>query len=626
MCGIAGFWGQGQQDDLEHMIDALSHRGPDGEGRWISANAPLFIGHRRLAIIDLEGGHQPMSTPQEDLIVTFNGEIYNHVELRRELEGRGHIFRSDHSDTEVLLFAYREWGESMVDHLNGMWAFALVDVRRNLLFLSRDRFGEKPLYYTHQPGLFAFASELSSLTQHGSIAARVSDRALQKLFAYGYIPSPLSIYGGINKLPAGSSLVFSPNSQDLVVSKYWDFIIEPFEAVPSNPELEWGEELVRLLRLSVKRRLMSDVDLGVFLSGGIDSSVIAALAAAESSNGVSTFTIGFEQPSFDESTYADLVSRFIGSEHHMEVLSLDQRIQSIPEIIAGLDEPMGDSSLIPTWLLSKMARAKVKVVLGGDGGDELFAGYDPFAALAKARLYSRLVPGPVHQGISALAGLLPVSHSYMSLDFKLKRTLTALRHPMRFWPAIWMAPISPGELNRLFGTSLSLEDVYSEAVEAWEGCQQENSVDRLSQFFVKLYLQDDILVKTDRASMMHGLEVRAPFLDVELVDFVRRIPWRYKYRRGNRKYLLKKAVHGLVPDSIINRSKKGFGVPIGRWFYEGKLDTDPDAGPAALDRGFTSQAVNSHLAGKSDNRLFLWNHWLLTHMDLQERTRTGSGR
>ena len=624
MCGIAGFWGKGQQDDLERMIDALSHRGPDGDGRWISSDAALFIGHRRLAIIDLEGGYQPMSTRDEDLIVTFNGEIYNHIELRRELEHRGHEFRSHHSDTEVLLHAYREWGDSMVDHLNGMWAFALVDVPRRRLLLSRDRFGEKPLFYTHQRGLFAFASELSSLRQHRSIGARLSDRGLQKLFAYGYVPAPLSIFEGINKLPAGCSLVFSLPTEEVVVSKYWDFIVEPFEKVPSHPEVEWGEELVRLLQLSVKRRLMADVDLGVFLSGGIDSSVIASLAAAESTAPVSTFTIGFDDRSFDESSYADLVSRFIGSKHHVEVLSLDKRIQVIPDIIAGLDEPIGDSSLIPTWLLSKMARAEVKVVLGGDGGDELFAGYDPFEALARARLYSKVVPRPVHQGISALAGLLPVSHRYMSIDFKVKRTLGALGHPMRLWPALWMAPVSPEGLYELFGTRLSMEDLYSEAVEAWEGCQQESPVDRLSQFFVKLYLQDDILVKTDRASMMHGLEVRAPFLDVELVDFVRRIPWQYKYRRGHRKYLLNKAVRGLVPDSIISRRKKGFGVPIGRWFQEGKLGIEPEAGPPALDRGFVARAVNAHLEGRADNRLFLWNHWVLTHMDLQERSRTGS--
>jgi asparagine synthase (glutamine-hydrolysing) len=221
---------------------------------------------------------------------------------------------------------------------------------------------------------------------------------------------------------------------------------------------------------------MADVDLGVFLSGGIDSSVIASLAAAESPAPVSTFTIGFDDRSFDESSYADLVSRFIGSKHHMEVLSLDNRVQVIPDIIAGLDEPIGDSSLIPTWFLSKMARTEVKVVLGGDGGDELFAGYDPFEALARARFYSKVVPRPVHQGISALAGLLPVSHRYMSMDFKVKRSLGALGHPTRLWPALWMAPVSPEGLNELFGTSLSLEDLYSEAVEAWEECQQESPV------------------------------------------------------------------------------------------------------------------------------------------------------
>lgn len=619
MCGIAGFYGIGDRNDLTRMIDKLAHRGPDGEGIWASTDQPAFLGHRRLAIIDIAGGNQPMATPDEDVVVTFNGEIYNHVELRRELENRGHRFQTDHSDTEVLLYAYREWGERMVNRLNGMWAFAIFDKRRNVLFLSRDRFGEKPLYYTHRRDLFAFASELNALTRHSAITHEISERSLQKFFAYGYIPAPLSLYTGIRKLPAGSSLVFSVARQELTITSYWDYELEPFNQIPKSPEQEWGDELVLLLRRAVRSRLMSDVELGIFLSGGIDSSVIAALAAQESPERILTFSIGFEEVSFDESRYARQVAKAIGAIHHEEILSLDQSVGLLPDIVGGLDEPMGDSSLLPTWLVSRMARKRVKVVLGGDGGDELFAGYDPFAALAKADLYRKLIPKPVHRAISLLATRIPVSHRYMSFDFRLKRLLGGLSHPPSLWSPVWMAPVAPDELSQLFGTQLDIEDVYSEAIEIWDRSPQTNLVDKVSQFFVNLYLPDDILTKTDRASMMHGLEVRAPFLDVDVANFVRRIPWNYKLRRGDRKYLLKQAVRGLVPDSIVRRTKQGFGVPVGRWFFDKQLQIDINACPPQIRPAFAAQREASHLAGLADHRLFLWNYWLLTNMPLSER-------
>ncbi|MCP4666956.1 MAG: asparagine synthase (glutamine-hydrolyzing), partial [Deltaproteobacteria bacterium] len=420
MCGICGFVGNGNIQDLRRMNTALAHRGPDDEGLWHDTHRGVFLGHRRLSIIDLEHGAQPMWSGDGAIGVISNGEIYNHGALRDELEKKGHAFHTDHSDTEVLIYGYREWGEDLPHKLNGMWAFALYDKGKNRLFISRDRFGKKPLYYSLQNGAFAFASELRALVRHQSISANISKRSLKKYFAYGYIPAPLSLYEGIYKLPGGCNLFLDISRLDYSIRKYWDFVLDPFERIPKNPEEEWGETVRALLSQAVKRRLMSDVPLGVFLSGGMDSSSVAACAAAlVGSERIKTFSIGFEESSFDESHHADRVASLIGAQHRLTYLSLERAKTLLPEIAKRLDEPMGDSSLLPTYLLCRETRKHVTVALGGDGADELFAGYDPFRALRRASFYDRVIPGPVHEGIRMLAARLPVSHRHMSFDFRL---------------------------------------------------------------------------------------------------------------------------------------------------------------------------------------------------------------
>jgi asparagine synthase (glutamine-hydrolysing) len=603
------------------MNAALAHRGPDDEGAWVDESNHVFLGHRRLSIVDIGGGQQPMWTDDGQLGVIFNGEIYNHLELREELTARGCTFRSDHSDTEVLLHGYRSWGPDFTNRLNGMWAFVLYDRREGRLFCSRDRFGKKPFFYTLRNGTFLFASELSAIMRHPAAAASVSHRSLQKYFAYGYIPAPNTLYEGIHKLPGGHSLCFDIESQRIDVKKYWDFVIEPFESVPPNAEREWGERLVELLSAAVKRRLMGDVPLGFFLSGGIDSSSIVALATRHIDRSrIHTFSIGFEEASFDESRYSAEMAQHLGTQHHLDVLSLQKAAALLPEIVAKLDEPMGDSSLLPMYLLCKHTREKVTVALGGDGADELFAGYDPFRALRAAELYGRFVPRPLHSAVKLLMGRLPVSHANMSFDFKIKRTLRGLSHPSRLWCPIWMGPLDPRELAVLFDEPLDVEDVYSEAIEQWDACRQANLVDKVLQFYTKLYLQDDILVKVDRASMMNSLEARAPYLDIEVVDFVRRIPSHFKYRGGVTKYLLKKALESVLPHSVLYRAKKGFGIPIGSWLEQGLLPIDPGA-LAGLDERFVKARLDAHRKGQRDDRAFLWNFWLYqtyaaSHADL----------
>lgn len=614
MCGISGFIGRGTTEDLQRMTSALAHRGPDDVGYWSDADHGVHLGHRRLSILDLAGGHQPMLDAEGDHAIVFNGEIYNFAELRAELVAKGHRFLTDHSDTEVLLRGYREWGSALPARLNGMWAFVIYDRSARKFFASRDRFGKKPFYYTVQGGAFVFASELSALRQHPAVCSGIAQRSLQKYFGYGYIPAPLTILENVYKLPGGHSLTVEIDSLTPRIARYWEFVLEPFEQIPSDPEAEWGEQIRALLDAAVKRRLVADVPVGVFLSGGIDSSAVTAFAARHvPADRLKTFSIGFEESSFDESAHARRVAELFGTHHYCDVLSMDKVHALLPEIVRQLDEPMGDSSLLPTYLLSRFTRQHVTVALGGDAGDELFAGYDPFHALHKAALYQKLVPRPVHHAICLLAARLPVSHRNMSFDFKLKRTLRGLSHPPRLWLPVWMSSLGKEEMSQLFDAPVDLEDVFSEAITVWDNCAQPETINRTLQFYTQLYLQDDILTKVDRATMMHGLEARAPFLDIDLVNFVRRIPANWKYRHGQTKYILKKALEPLLPADILYRKKKGFGVPIGAWFQSGALTPDTSTVLPSLNSLFLSRALSDHRSGRADQRAFLWNYWLYQH-------------
>lgn len=613
MCGICGFAGAGTDRDLAAMAARLARRGPDGEGTFADAERRVFLGHRRLSIIDLEGGAQPMATRDGRLCVTYNGEIYNHLELRRELEAHGHVFATDHSDTEVLLHGYREWGETLPERLNGMWAFALLDKDKNRLFLSRDRFGKKPLFYARQNGAFAFASELTSLAAHGAVRREVSRASLVKYYAYGFIPAPNSLYENVFKLPGGYNLTVELADLSFRVRRYWSFCIEPSDAVPRNPEEEWGGRLREILEGAVKRRLMSDAPLGVFLSGGIDSTSVTAYAAKHQS-GIETFSIGFDQASFDETAYARLASERYGTRHFESRLTMASMLDILPEMAGRLDEPMGDPSLVPTYLLCRETRKRVTVALGGDGADELFAGYDPFRALRAAEAYSAICPKPVHAAVRLLAARLPVAHSYMHRSFKANRFLRGMGRERKYWNPVWLGPLEPAELAELFQGPVDLDEVYAEAVAVYEECPSKDMVDKTLEFYTRLYLQDQILVKADRAGMMHSLEVRAPYLDVEMAEFARRIPHAYKFRNGRTKYILKKALEPVLPREIIHRPKKGFGMPIGQWLADGALAPGKAQAFEKVDEAFVTAKLAAHREGRSDERLFLWNLWLLRQM------------
>jgi asparagine synthase (glutamine-hydrolysing) len=591
----------------------MVHRGPDGSGAYIDRSQGVFLAHRRLAILDIEGGAQPMWNEDGQVGVIFNGEIYNHLDLRKALIAKGHHFQSDHSDTEVLVHGYEEWGADLPIRLNGMFAFAIYDRPRRRVFISRDRFGKKPLYYVVSPGFFGFASELKALLKHPHVDTSLNERSLHKYFAYGFIPAPHVLYRNAAKLPGGHSMTYDITSGRLTLAPYWQFSIEPVQHIPADAERVWGEELRALLSQAVQRRLISDVPLGIFLSGGIDSSAVLAFAITHMPpQQTKTFSIGFREASYDESAYAQRAATFFGSDHYHEFLSLDKACELIPGVLSHLDEPMGDSSILPTYLLSRFARQHVTVALGGDGGDELFAGYDPFKALRVAQWYQRLVPNVLHSKLRSLAELLPVSERNMSLDFKIKRILRGVSYPASAWNPAWLGALEPADLRDLFHQPVRYEEVFEDAMVAWNTSPAENLIDKTLEFYTRFYLQDDILTKIDRASMMVSLEVRTPFLDNDVVAFAHRLPHQYKYRHGQTKYLLKKALEDVVPKDIIYRKKKGFGVPLAQWLKDWQEPHNALHVPP-LDADWVQQKWQEHRTGKADHRLFLWCWLVLQH-------------
>ncbi|MEM7124035.1 MAG: asparagine synthase (glutamine-hydrolyzing) [Pseudomonadota bacterium] len=604
MCGITGFFGDGDQNDLTTMTVALAHRGPDADGYFVDTQNRIYLGHRRLTIIDAAGGQQPMSDMSGDVIVTFNGEIYNHIALRRELESLGHRFKSSHSDTEVLVNGWRAWGTGLPERLNGMFAFAIYDRRDRILFLARDRFGEKPLFYGDKGGTFAFASELSAVAAHPRFGRDIDRLALKKYFAYGFLPGATALYRHCHKLPAGHWLRVDLESRRVDSEAYWTFRLDADPALATRTESSLAEELRSHLETAVQRRLMSDVPLGLFLSGGVDSSAVLAMAAAgQSTEPIQTFTIGFDEPTYDESTFARQAADAFSTNHHQQTLDLDACQRLLPEITSRLDEPIGDPSLVPTYLLSGFTREHVKVALSGDGADELFAGYDTFTGLRLARIVDAVVPHKARSAIRRLADLLPRSDSNLSADFKIRRALGGLTYERPLWNPRWLGPLSPEDITELFNEPVDIETLFEEAVAVWNDNPMANLTDQTLAFYTRLYLTDDILVKTDRASMMHGLECRAPFLDPDLVDFICRLPTRFKYQRGERKWLLKQALSGLVPESLLQRKKKGFGIPLTTWLRGLPSVEQVDVG---ADLDVVRRFERAHHEGHADHRLFLW--------------------
>ncbi len=608
MCGIAGIIGPGSKENLTSMSIELIHRGPDDHGVYIDEKNSIYFAHRRLSIVDLAGGAQPMQDQEGKIIVIFNGEIYNFLELKKELINRGHNFNSSHSDTEVLIHGYKEWGEDLPTHLNGMFAFAIYDKGNGKVFMARDRFGEKPLYYYYCNGNFAFSSELSSLSKYNKIDICLDDLALQKYFAYGYIPAPLTIYKNCYKLKPGYSAIFDIKNKKFITKSYWNFSIDPDYTL--NNEKALIEELDYRLKNAINLRLRSDVPLGIFLSGGIDSSALLAYSVELlGKDSIDTFTIGFDDNSFDESGYAKQIADFFGVKNHHKILNFEKMKELCPSILNRLDEPIADPSVLPTFFLSEFARQHVTVALGGDGGDELFAGYDPFNALKIAQLYSALIPQIIHKKIRSLAEFLPLSQKNMSFEFKVKRALMGLSYEQKLWNPTWLAPTNEEQLIHLFNKPIQMEEVYSEAIEAWVNSPKLDPIDKTMEFFTKFYLPGSVLAKVDKASMMNSLEVRAVFLDNDLAEFCMKLPNHYKFRNGTKKYLLKKLLDRKLPQNILQRKKKGFGVPLSKWLMDFPSHV-PSPNISQINYKAAENLWNQHRQKKKDNRMFMWT-WLV---------------
>jgi asparagine synthase (glutamine-hydrolysing) len=608
MCGIAGFVGRGTRDDVQRMCQALHHRGPDAQDIWMRPEQGLALGHARLSVLDHVGGAQPMWLPDGGIGIVFNGEIYNFAALRKELELLGCQFQSNHSDTEVVLQAYALWGDDCVQRFNGMWAFVVIDFRRKRLFASRDRFGKKPFYYSASANGLVFASELGALCQHSGISAQVDGLSVKKYFAYGYIPAPRTPYQNIFKLPAGNNLSYSFADRQLTVSQYWRYSINAVTS-SADDEDQLAERLLALLDQAVQRRLVADVPVGTFLSGGLDSSTVSALAARSLGAGrLKTFSIGFNEASFDESAHARATAKLIGSEHHELQFQMDEAASLAQTIISHVSDPFADSSVLPTYLVSQLARKHVTVALGGDGADELFAGYGPFQALRWASWLTAVCPQPGISLLSNFAKQLPVSHDYMNMRLKLTRALAGVQQRKEFWLPSWMSPVGVGDVNHWVddGVVHSAQEIFSETSDAWNACTSEHLVDKASEFFTTLYMQNNILAKVDQASMMHSLEVRAPFLDIDVANFAASLPHPLKLHGKTTKYLLKKAAQPLLPEMMRQRKKQGFAVPIARWFATGELKIDMQKIPAILNKNAISNSLNVHARGTGDESLALW--------------------
>jgi asparagine synthase (glutamine-hydrolysing) len=597
------------------MCDVIRHRGPDDEG--IHVEPGVGLGMRRLSIIDLSTGHQPIHNEDETVWLVFNGEIYNYRELRAELEGHGHRFYT-HSDTETIVHAYEQWGEDVFRRLRGMFGIALWDRRTQTLLLGRDRSGMKPLHYAERGGRLYFGSEIKSLIAAGAVDREIDLEALDHYLSFLYVPRDRSIFKGVRKLPPGHLLRWRDGRAD--IRPYWQ--IAAAETFSGSLD-DAAAQLRVVLADAVRSHMVSDVPLGAFLSGGVDSSLVVGLMAEASERPVQTFSIGFDDPQYDELEHARTVAQHFNTDHHEFVVRPDG-LSILDRLIDHFDEPFADSSAIPTWYVSEIARRHVTVVLSGDGGDELFGGYDRYLPHPRVAQFDRLpIPGARHLA-GAIWPLMP--HGATGRNF--------LRHVSRDTNARYLESVAffhQDEKAALYSPDVR-RALGGRSAEAALGAHFGRFASlpphsRMMKFDFETYLPEDVLTKVDRMSMAHSIESRVPLLDNEVIDFAATLPASFKIHGGRRKHVLKQAVRSLLPAGILDRKKQGFGIPLGVWFRGGLTDVFSDvlASPRTRQRGyfepsFVDRIVREHLSGKRDHTLRLWQLlvfelWHRQHMD-----------
>jgi asparagine synthase (glutamine-hydrolysing) len=612
MCGICGVLSLDgrpvSRPVLARMTETITHRGPEASGVWLEPDAGVVgLGNTRLRIVDRSvTADQPMGSDDGRVQITFNGEIYNHRELRRVLVATGARFRTT-SDTEVILRLYEARGERAITEIDGMFALAIWDGGRRSLLLARDRVGKKPLYYAEAPGLFAFASEIKALLQHPALAPEIDTTALATFFVHGYTPCPTTLYRSVRQVPPGHTLMVDP-SGGLRLAEYWDAPAGPTGEPPSE-ETAAGE-VRRLLTAAVERRLVADVPVGAFLSGGIDSSIVVGLMARLRPDPVRTFSIGFAgDPAFDETHYAGLVARRFNTRHTTFVVE-PSAVELIERLVWHHDGPFGDSSAVPTYLLARLAREHVTVALTGDGGDELFAGYLRFYAT----LLCERLPASLRMAAHRMAALLPETGSSRGVLHRLKRLAAAAQLPPLERLARWVS-VFHDDLPRLLPRAENGNPARPRASipAAAPLGPDAGLLHRLLYLNFKTYLLDDLLVKMDRSSMAHALEVRSPFLDTSLVEFAFGLPDHFLLRGRTTKWLLRRAFRDLVPPEILTRGKMGFGVPLQKWFrgdlreYLGDHLIGPGVRLAQyVDAGYVRRLCEEHVGGRADHSHRLW--------------------
>ena len=614
------------------MCETILHRGPDSEGIWMDDSVAL--GMRRLSIIDLKTGDQPVFSEDRSIVAMQNGELYNYREVREELEKKGHKFVTS-TDTEIIPFLYQEYGEDFVDHLNGMFAIALWDTRKKKLILARDRFGEKPVYYGVFDGKLIYASEPKALLAHPAVKPELNLDALRQYLSYDYVPAPNSIYKGISKLP--SAHVLTVENGEVKTRRYWN---QTWQKSPTNLSLlgrgigfngtrsgsgakptnlslsDTAGDLRDLLSDAVRMRLVSDVPLGILLSGGIDSSTVAAFAVQHATERVKTFSIGFEEDSFDESKYARQVAKHLDTEHYEEKLSATTAGDLIGDIGTWLDEPLSDGSLIPTYLLARFVRKHVTVALGGDGGDEIFAGYPMYYAHKVAGAYNA-VPRFLRSGlIEPAVRSLPVSTKNLSFDFKAKRFVRAAGLNVVERHHSWFGSFAAAEQHQLLLPDIRTatdDDIYRGPRDLLALCDAADEIEQMQFLDMNFYMAEDILTKVDRAAMAVSLETRAPFLDPRIAQFAASLPLEYKLKGKKGKFILKEAVKDLLPNNILNRPKKGFGIPVAEWL-KGRLNPllhdmlSPERlkSQGLFDPAFVEGMIREHETGRASHHKQLW--------------------
>lgn len=616
MCGICGIINTGENagpDEalVRRMCKAISHRGPDDEGVYAEKSGiSAVLGHRRLSIIDLsQAGHQPMSNEDATIWLVLNGEIYNYKELRDELKNKGHIFKSN-TDTETVIHLYEEYGKDCVKLLRGMFAFAIWDKKKQSLILARDRVGKKPLLYYHGNGKLIFASEFSGLLESGYVKKEIDHEAIHYYLTFGYIPAPLTIYKGVRKLLPAHTLVFENN--ELKIDRYWSL---DYSSKLEIGESEAARRTIELLTEAVKIRLNSDVPLGAFLSGGIDSSVVVALMSRLSDRKVKTFSIGFNEAGYSELEYARNIAKKYNTEHN-EFIVKPNAIEVLPLLVERYGEPYADSSCIPSYYVSLETKRYVTVALNGDGGDESFAGYERYQGMLMSDAYQN-IPAMLRSGIRSLGGLLPDSINAKNRLRNIKRFLLAADLPTMHRYLRWIGVFDTNSKGSLysddFKNRVSGKDPAIFLEPHFETSRKLNMVDRALSADTNMYLPNDLLVKMDIASMANSLEARSPFLDHKVMEFAASLPAGYKIKNYVKKYILKKAIKGLVPDENVYRRKMGFGIPVGEWFrkeMKGFLCETVLSKAAAARNYFNIDAVkemaDNHIERRADHTYQLW--------------------